>query len=101
VAGYPAHKRLQLVHHAEAARAVWRLLLDPAAPGRVQQIADGAPVSAGELLEQLGVPGPAGMDRPTDSDPWHGLVSTARIREELGRRPCYPTLWSARDAGAL
>ena len=39
-----------------------------------------------------------GSDRP---DPWHGVVSTVRIRDELGFRPLYPSVWAARDAGAL
>jgi hypothetical protein len=34
-------------------------------------------------------------------DPWFGIVSTRRIRTELGFRPLYPTVWTARDAGAL
>ena len=37
----------------------------------------------------------------TDPDPWHGVVSTVRIRDELGFRPLYPSVWAARDAGAL
>jgi dihydroflavonol-4-reductase len=46
-----------------------------------------------------GVPFP---DRPTDNpDLWHGIVDTSRIRQELGFRPWYPSVWSARDAGAL
>ena len=46
-----------------------------------------------------GVPFP---DSPAgDADLWHGVVDTTRIRQELGFRPWYPSVWSARDAGAL
>ncbi len=34
-------------------------------------------------------------------DPWAGIVGTGRIRAELGFRPIYPSVWTARDAGAL
>ncbi|MGW3816690.1 epimerase [Streptomyces sp. NPDC005046] len=37
----------------------------------------------------------------TDPDPWSDIVSTDRIRHDLGFRPVYPSLWTARDAGAL
>jgi hypothetical protein len=36
-----------------------------------------------------------------EADPWHGIVDTTRIRLELGFRPYHPSVWSARDAGAL
>jgi hypothetical protein len=42
---------------------------------------------------------PDAADRPLD-DPWAGIVSTARIRTELGFRPTYPTLYAADAAGA-
>ncbi|MER7003294.1 hypothetical protein ABT297_09630 [Dactylosporangium sp. NPDC000555] len=34
-------------------------------------------------------------------DPWDGICDTSAIRRELGFRPIYPTLYTARDAGAL
>jgi hypothetical protein len=44
-------------------------------------------------------PGPSPVEGP--DDPWFGIVSTERIRAELGFRPVYPTVYAARDAGAL
>jgi hypothetical protein len=35
------------------------------------------------------------------ADPWMGIVDTTRIRTELGYRPIYPTVYTARDAGAM
>jgi dihydroflavonol-4-reductase len=52
-----------------------------------------------ELHTLNGVPFP---DRPEgEADLWHAIVDTTRIRRELGFRPWYPSVWSARDAGAL
>jgi hypothetical protein len=39
-------------------------------------------------------------DRPLD-DPWSGIVDTTAARRELGWRPTYPSVYTARDAGAL
>jgi hypothetical protein len=55
--------------------------------------------SAVELHALNGVPFP---DRPAgEADLWHGIVDTTGIRRELGFRPYHPSVWSARDAGAL
>ncbi|GHI07846.1 epimerase [Streptomyces cellostaticus] len=97
-AHWPATKRFHLVHVADVAQGLLRLLYAPGADGRVYNIADDAPVTALELHQLLGADLPA---EGVDADPWHGLVSTDRIRRELGYRPQYPTLRSARDAGAL
>ena len=54
------------------------------------------------MLHQLnGAAVPEELADRTDPDPWHGVVSTVRIRDELGFRPLYPSVWTARDAGAL
>ncbi|MCZ4100563.1 NAD(P)-dependent oxidoreductase [Streptomyces sp. So13.3] len=99
--GWAGHQRLTMVHHADVAQGLLRLLRAPGAAGRVYNIADDAPVSAVELHQLNGVELPAGMaGRPLD-DPWEGVVSTARIRDELGFSPRYPSVWTAWDAGAL
>lgn len=96
---WPGHQRLHLLHHADAAQAVTRALHAPGADGRVYHAADESPVTAVELHTLNGVPFP---DSPAgEADPWHGIVDTTRIRRELGFRPYYPSVWSARDAGAL
>jgi nucleoside-diphosphate-sugar epimerase len=96
---WPGHQRLQLLHHADAAQAIGRALHAPGVDGRAYSAADESPVTAVELHTLNGVPFP---DRPAgDADLWHGLVDTTRIRQELGFRPWYPSVWSARDAGAL
>lgn len=100
-AHWAAHTRLQMVHHADVAQGVTRVLYAPGIAGRVYNVADDAPVSAAELHWLGGKPVPEGSaDRPL-RHPWEGMVSTLRIRDELGYRPLYPSVWTARDAGAL
>jgi nucleoside-diphosphate-sugar epimerase len=100
-AHWAAAQRLQMAHHADVAQGLLRLLYAPGAGGRVYNIADDAPVTAVELHQLNGVEVPAELYARTDPDPWSGIMSTGRIRRELGFRPHFPSVWSARDAGAL
>ncbi|MGW0764342.1 NAD-dependent epimerase/dehydratase family protein [Streptomyces sp. NPDC002676] len=101
LAHWPAAKRFHLVHVADVAQGLMRLLYAPGADGRVYNIADDAPVTALDVHRLLGADLPAEAHTRVDEDPWHGVVSTDRIRRELGFHPQYPTIWTARDAGAL
>jgi nucleoside-diphosphate-sugar epimerase len=94
-------QRLHMGHHADVAQGLLRLLYAPAVNGPVYNIADDAPVTAVELHRLNGVEPPADMHTRTDPDPWLGVMSTERIRRDLGFRPLYPTVWCARDAGVL
>ncbi len=94
-------QRLHMGHHADVAQGLLRLLHAPAVNGPVHNIADDAPVTAVELLRLNGVEVPADMHTRTDPDPWLGIMSTEKIRRDLGFRPLYPTVWAARDAGVL
>jgi nucleoside-diphosphate-sugar epimerase len=98
---WPPHQRMHLVHHADASQGLWLALRAEGVDGRVYNIADDAPATAWELFAVNGQqPHAEAAGRQLD-DPWWGIVSTERARRELGYRPIYPTLWSARDAGAL
>ncbi|MFJ4850260.1 MULTISPECIES: NAD-dependent epimerase/dehydratase family protein [unclassified Streptomyces] len=99
--GWAAHQRLHMVHHADAAQGFLRLLRTPGIGGRVYNIADDAPVTAVELHWLGGAEAPPGMAERALPDPWAGVVSTVRARDELGFRPQYPSVWTARDAGVL
>lgn len=100
-AHWAAHQRMPMVHHADVAQGLLRLLYAPGVAGRVYNVADDAPATAVDLHWFNGVALPDGIaDRPL-GDPWEGVVSTLRIREELGFRPLHPSVWTARDAGAL
>jgi nucleoside-diphosphate-sugar epimerase len=97
---WPAHQRLHLVHHTDVCRALDLVLAADGVDGRIFNVADDAPVTAWELLNLVGeAASPDAAHRALD-DPWSGIVSTARIRAELGFRPTYPTLYSADAAGA-
>ncbi|MET8009599.1 NAD(P)-dependent oxidoreductase [Streptomyces sp. NPDC005271] len=104
---WAGNQRLALVHHADVSQALLRLLRAPggtaggSASGRRYNIVDDAPATAVELHRINGAAIPEGMGERTDDDPWFGITSNARLREELGWRPLYPTMWTARDAGAL
>lgn len=101
-AHWAAGRRLQMVHHADVAQGLCRLLYAPGVDGnRIYNIADDAPVTTVDLHLINGVEVPPALYELTDPDPWHGIVSTDRIRHDLGFRPVYPSLWTARDAGAL
>lgn len=101
VAHWAATQRLQMVHHADVAQGLLRLLYAPGADGRVYNIADDAPVTTVELHQLNGLEVPEDLHDRADDDPWHGIVSTGRIRRELGFRPLYPSVWTAADVGAL
>jgi hypothetical protein len=64
-------------------------------------VADDAPVTVAEILWLNGLePSPDGLGRER-GDAFFGAVRTERIRRELGYRPVFPTVYAARDAGAL
>jgi nucleoside-diphosphate-sugar epimerase len=98
---WPAHKRFHLVHHADVAQAFLRALRAEGLAGATFNIADDAPVSTVEVLELNGEPASAEATSPELDDPWEGIVDTARARAQLGLRPIYPSVYVARDAGAL
>lgn len=98
---WPLHKRLHLVHHTDVGQALLRALSADGIDGETFNVADDAPVTAFELLEVNAEPVAAeAADRPLQ-DPWEGIVDCAKARRELGFRPIFPSLQTARAAGAL
>ena len=100
-AHWAATQRLHMGHHADVAQGLLRILHAPGIAGRIYNIADDAPITAVELHQLNGAEVPAELHERTDPDPWLVIVSTDRIRRELGYRPLYPSVYAARDAGAL
>jgi nucleoside-diphosphate-sugar epimerase len=98
---WAAHKRLHMVHHADVAQALIRALYSDGVDGEIFNVADDAPVTAAELLELNGEPlADDAATRPLE-DPWEGIVDNSKSRVLLGVRPIYPSVYTARDAGAL
>lgn len=98
---WAATQRLHMGHHADVAQGLLRILHAPGIAGRVYNIADDVPVTAVELHQLNGVEIPEELYARTDPDPWLAVMSTERIRRELGYRPLFPSVYAARDAGAL
>ncbi|MEV7070431.1 NAD-dependent epimerase/dehydratase family protein [Streptomyces sp. NPDC091972] len=94
-------QRLHMGHHADVAQGLLRILYAPGISGRVYNIADDAPVTAVELHQLNGAEIPEELYERVDPDPWLVIMSTERIRRELGYRPVYPSVYAAREAGAL
>ena len=98
VSTWPGHHRFHLVHHADVAQAVTKVL-DTGATG-IFNIADDSPLTAVELHLLNGIT-PSEAVQQAQFDPWHAIVSTNRAQRELGFRPRYPSVWAAATAGVL
>lgn len=101
VASWHPAKRLHIVHHADVGQTLLTVATVPGIDGRIYNVADDAPLSVAELRRMFGQPELPTPDAPPLDDPWEGIVSALRLRDELGVRPIYPSLYTARDAGAL
>ncbi|MFE5138995.1 NAD-dependent epimerase/dehydratase family protein [Streptomyces fagopyri] len=97
---WPAMQRLHMGHHVDVAQGLTRLLYSPGAHG-VYNIADEAPMTTVDLFDLHGLPVPQEAYDKEAADPWHSVMSTTRIRHELGYRPLVPSVWTAREAGLL
>ncbi|GAA2073971.1 hypothetical protein GCM10009801_27590 [Streptomyces albiaxialis] len=97
---WPALQHLHMGHHVDVAQGLKRLLYAPGARG-VYNIADDAPVTTVDLYRVHGLPVPDEVYGRETPDPWHSVMSTARIRHELGYRPMVPSVWTAIEAGLL
>ncbi|OEU96502.1 NAD-dependent epimerase/dehydratase family protein [Streptomyces oceani] len=97
---WPAMQHLHMGHHVDVAQGLQRLLYTPGAHG-VYNIADDAPVTTVDLFQLHGLTVPREVYDKEAPDVWHGVMSTARIRHELGYRPLVPSVWTAREAGWL
>lgn len=98
---WPLHKRLHLIHHTDVAQALLRATRTDGIDGEIFNAADDAPITSLELFELNSEPIPDDAATSTLDDPWEGIVDTSAIRRQLGFRPIFPTLYTARDANAL
>jgi nucleoside-diphosphate-sugar epimerase len=98
----PAGLRVHLVHHADVRQGVLRSL--QGGPPGVYNLADDAPVRAGDLVAlsaglspRLREPAPAAVAAAVPA----GEVDTTAARTRLGFTPIYPSIQAARQAGAI
>ena len=74
----------------------------PGIGGRIYNVSDDKPITVGELFQLYG-----GSEQvPTKdgwlmSNLWELTVDTERIKQELNFHPKYPSIYTARDMGAL
>ena len=95
-------KQLSLAHHEDVSQALLLAASTSGVGGRTYNVADDSPVTIGELYklhdgpEQ--VPAKDGWLMP---NLWELTVDTQRIKKELNFLPKYPSIYTARDMGAL
>jgi nucleoside-diphosphate-sugar epimerase len=97
----PAQAKLHMVHHADVGQAVQLALRNPDAVGKIYNVADEQPVTYTEILELNGKPVPEANRNMPVENPWEGISDITCIQKELGFHPIYPSVYAARDAGAL
>lgn len=99
--GWTPAQPIHLVHHADVAQAFMLAAEREGIDGRIYNVADLEPVSAGEIMRLFGESAPEeAASRPLNAA-WHQIVDTRKIREELGFQPLYPSLQDAVRADAL
>ena len=85
-------QRLQMAHHADVAQGLRRLLYAPGSRRPDLQHRRRRPCHAGRAVPAQRRRGARRLCTScTDPDPWFGIMSTDRIRRELGFRPVYPS----------
>lgn len=98
---WPLHRRLQMVHHADVIQALLAGLRAPGVDGEIFNVGDDAPISAYEILRLNGLGPDDDAHTRVLEDPWKDVIDSSKIRRVLGFRPIYPSVYAAKDAGAL
>ena len=92
--GFPAAQRMSIVHHADVAQAVERLLDAPSPAHRIYNVVDDEPPDYATLFASAGEPPPDGSNAEF-ARAFDALLDGRRIREDLGFRPEFPRLADA------
>ncbi|MNN83848.1 hypothetical protein D3C81_2009390 [compost metagenome] len=91
-----------MVHHEDVSQALLLAASTPTVSGRIYNVADDNAITLGELYKLHG-----GLEQvPTEdgwimSNLWELTADPTRIKNELNFIPKYPSIYSARDKGAL
>jgi nucleoside-diphosphate-sugar epimerase len=98
---WPPEKRLHMVHHADVAQAIMLSLDKSWAGGQIYNVADDLPIPISELRQLNDIATSDVNESAVVDDPWEGIVDTAKIKDELGFRPVYRSLYEAERMKAL
>lgn len=98
---WPPAKRLQLVHHADVAQAIRLSLDEPQAGGQIYNVADDTPIPVAYIRRLVGSAESVPATDTGVADPWEGIVDTSKIKDQLGFRLIYPSLYTAEEKQAL
>jgi nucleoside-diphosphate-sugar epimerase len=95
-------KHLSMVHHEDVSLALFLAASTPNVGGRIYNVADDTPITIDELTKLSGGPGQV----PTKDgwllpNLWDMTMDTERIKKELNFHPKYPSIYAAKDGGAL
>jgi nucleoside-diphosphate-sugar epimerase len=95
-------KKMSMVHHEDVGQALLLAASTPGIGSRIYNIADDKLITISELYKLHGGP----EQIPTKdgwlmSNLWELALDTERIKNELNFRPKYPSVYTARDMGAL
>ncbi|WP_437284322.1 NAD-dependent epimerase/dehydratase family protein [Sorangium sp. So ce406] len=97
--GWPPSQRMAVIHHADVAQAVARVL-DAASPShRIYNVVDDEAPDLATLFASVGAPPPDGSAGEA-ARAFEVLLDGRRIREDLGFKPEFPRLQDAIAAGA-
>jgi nucleoside-diphosphate-sugar epimerase len=91
-----------MVHHEDVCQALLLAASTPGVGGRIYNVADDNPITIGELFKLYGepeqVPPKVGW---LMSNLWEMTSDNERIKKELNFHPKFPSIYTARDMGAL
>ncbi|OCA98676.1 NAD-dependent epimerase/dehydratase family protein [Clostridium beijerinckii] len=95
-------KAMSVVHHQDVSQALLLGASTPGIGGRIYNVADDNPITVGEFYKLQGEPEqvPPNGGWPSFNQ-WDMILDTARIKSELNFNTKYPSLYIARDKGAL
>lgn len=95
-------RKQSMIHHEDVNQALLLAASTPDIGGRIYNVADDNPISIGELYKLYEAP----EQTPTEdgwlmNNLWELTSDPARIKKELNFHPKYPSIYAAKDMGAL
>lgn len=95
-------KQLSIGHHEDVDQALLLAAVTPGIDGRTYNVADDYPVRVAELFQISGEPEQVAPEGGWPAfNQWDMIQDTTRIKNELHFQPKYPSIYTARERGAL